>query len=109
MSMTLKDLLRNFVNNPVALEILNSFPKVKDYIDKPKVKDYIDKGDFKVIYELFKKIPELKELQNQVNLRKDFNNWFIYGVRTIMDKTAFVDDQETSYLNYDSILAEKVS
>ncbi|MBD3228241.1 MAG: hypothetical protein GF329_08625 [Candidatus Lokiarchaeota archaeon] len=40
---------------------------------------------------------------------KDFNNWFIYGVRTVMDKTAFVDDQETSYLNYDSILAEKVS
>lgn len=39
----------------------------------------------------------------------EISSWYIYGGRTLMDKSAFSDDAGSHYLNYDSIFSEHIS
>lgn len=49
------------------------------------------------------------KITNQKNIETEFDNWFISGERTVIDKSAFSDDQEASHANFDSFFAEGAS
>jgi len=48
-------------------------------------------------------------INNQNKIENNFNNWFIYGERAVIDKSAFTDDQDSQHLNFDSFLADHIA
>lgn len=39
-------------------------------------------------------------------IKQNYKSWFFNGLNAVISKTAFVDDQDAAYMNYESFLAE---
>lgn len=91
----------------LKFEISETFEKTKNEqkIDTDKEKEFQDKT-LKIINSVF---VEYSELFQPDVIKKDFKSFYIFGRYQILDKAGFVADQEVSYLNSDSIVAESVA
>ncbi|WP_016777480.1 hypothetical protein [Anaerophaga thermohalophila] len=56
-----------------------------------------------------KTINSLHPILNSFPISKDFTNWFVNGQKVVVDKSAFVEDQEADHANFDSFLAQHVA
>jgi len=54
-------------------------------------------------------ISQYKSINNEEEIKKYYNSWYIHGERAIIDKSAFTEDTDTHDLNYDSFLAGHIS
>jgi hypothetical protein len=54
-------------------------------------------------------IKEYNCIRNDSIIEGSFNNWFIHGGRTVMEKNAFSDNNDVHHLNFDSFLASHIA
>lgn len=79
--------------------------KITQPVSKEKEKEFYDKSKEIII----KSISKLKPLENENEIEQNYTNFPLNGVCELFDKTAFSDDQDVSYLNADTIVAQSIS
>jgi hypothetical protein len=58
---------------------------------------------------LVKCIEKYNNIYNSISIDSDFNSFYINGIMTTNDKSAFAEDQGFEHLNYDSVFANSIS
>lgn len=93
--------------NKLKTEIKKEFVKTKDEqgIDPEKEKEFQEK----TVSILNKVFDEYFELFQQELIKENYKRFYIGGRYQIMDKAGFAANQEISYLNSDTIVAESVA
>ena len=95
-------------------DLINKYRQtIQDDIEQTKQTQGVDKDKKKKFEDATKHIisgtyKEYAELFG-VTIDKDYNNLFYKGRYQLMEKEAFANDQEVSYANFDTIVAETVS
>lgn len=93
---------------------------IQELIDKTKAK-YNEKKETQVISKAKEKdfneqtkdivlsaIESYREIENQNEIENESRSYYINGVYQLMDKAGFSDDQDISYINADSVVAQSV-
>lgn len=79
--------------------------KITQSVSEEKEKEFYDKSKEFVI----KSISKLKPLENENEIEQNYTTVPLNGTCELFDKTAFSDDQDVSYLNADTIVAQSIS
>jgi len=79
--------------------------KIIQPVSKEKENEFYDKSKEIVI----KSISKLKQIENKKDIEQDYTAFPLNGSCELFDKTAFSDDQDVSYLNSDTIVAQTIS
>ena len=79
--------------------------KITQSVSKEKENEFYDKSKEIII----KSIAKLKHLENKNDIEQDYTSFPLNGACELFDKTAFSDDQDVSYLNADTIVAQYIS
>lgn len=96
----------DFLNKLIA-EVKSAYSKAeKDQeLSEDKVREFYDYSRDK----LTQTISLYEPLNNTIKPENDFKNWYIYGSSVILDRMAFLDNQDRDYIDYDKHLADSVS
>lgn len=99
--------------NPVEI-VLETKSKVSESFERAEVEQEISDEKSQQFFDSSKKLlvdtfEECKELCNQKSVDDSYDKWYVFGGRTIMDKSAFAENQGVHHMNFDSILASMLS
>lgn len=106
-----------FVENgkPVPPELIESFKaQIKHDMERTRKEQSISKTKLEEFYTATRSIlcpvfAQYQSLFGNISITENYNKIHIIGSHQIMDKQAFVDDQEICHANADSIVAEHAS
>ena len=103
----------NGMENPENL-IESYKTKINSDMEQTRKMQPISELKRKEFYEATKKIlqPVFEQYQtfyNNALIPENCNKIFVRGLHIVLDKQAYADDQEMSYMNFDSIVAENAS
>ena len=102
-------------NKETPLGLIESFKaKIKSELILARKNQSISESKLNEFKKSTKKIlcPMFKQYQdffNNKEITKDYNNFYLRGEYQVLDKQAYADDQEISYVDYDSFVANYVS
>jgi hypothetical protein len=102
-------------NLPKPLEIIDNFKiGLESSFQKTLVDQNVSSSKVTLFNESSKRILKntigsYKLISSEKEIKENYNRYYIKGSRIVIDKSAFAENQGISYLNFDSILAEKIS
>lgn len=102
-------------NKETPLGLIESFKaKIKSELILARKNQSISESKLNEFKKSTKNIlcPMFKQYQdffNNKEITKDYNNFYLRGEYQVLDKQAYADDQEISYVDYDSFVANYVS
>ncbi len=79
--------------------------EIEQPLSKQKVENF-EKTSKRIVNEGFK---IFEKININEEIPSDYNKWFVNGIRTVVDKSAFSDDQEADYSSFESFFAESIS
>lgn len=96
-------------------EFLNKLKKkVTEEYEKTKIEQTISKNKLdKFIGSTNNILTRTTKLYDKINnaeiIKLEYDKWYCIGEKAIVDKSAFSDDQDSNWTNYDSFFAENIS
>ncbi|MBS1531453.1 MAG: hypothetical protein JSU01_14190 [Bacteroidetes bacterium] len=97
-------------NKPNPLQFIDDFlDSLKQSFNETEENQPVSEGKAEQFYQSSTRIIKgaIKPYYDKFNrtINKNYDNWFVNGIRTPMEKSPFAEDQGVSHLNFDSFIA----